>query len=101
MHAPITLDTVLSARTDLLASALSETEMVMLNLERGAYFGLEQTAKTIWEQLAQPRTVADLCAALVQTYQVDPATCSHDLLIFLNELDQDELLAIHDHAPAA
>ena len=97
----LTLDTVVSRRSDLLSSDLSATELVMMNLDRGFYYGMEESAKAIWERLAGPRTVADLCADLVAYYDIDQATCERDVLGFLGELLKEELIHVHDPEAAA
>jgi hypothetical protein len=90
----ITLESTVSRRRDLLTSALSDRELVLLNIERGAYFGMEGVAKRIWEQLAEPRCVADLCATLLSRFAVDPDTCRREVLTFLTELHAKDLILV-------
>ena len=40
-----TLETILLRRDDIPTAALSETEVVMLHMDRGTYFGMEDVAK--------------------------------------------------------
>ena len=91
---PLTLESTVSRRHDLLTSALSDREMVLLNIECGAYFGMEGVAKRIWEELAEPRRVADLCAGLLTRFAVDPNTCRQEVLTFLTELDAKNLILV-------
>lgn len=97
----LTLNTIVSRRSDLLSSDLSATEMVMMNLDRGFYYGMEETAKAIWERLAEPRTVADLCADLLAHYDIEQATCEREVLAFVDELLKEELIRVHDTETAA
>ena len=90
----ITMESIVSRREDLLTSALSESEMVLLNIERGAYFAMELVAKRIWDLLAEPRRVADLCEALLTRFAVDRDTCQRELLHFLTEMHQGELIVV-------
>jgi hypothetical protein len=90
----ITLEDTVSRRRDLLTSALSDREMVLLNIECGAYFGMEGVAKRIWEELAEPRRVADLCATLLIRFAVDPDTCRREVLTFLTELRAKDLILV-------
>jgi hypothetical protein len=53
-------ETRLVRRADLMASDLSATETVMMDIDQGLYFGLENVAKDIWDYLASPRTLAEL-----------------------------------------
>ncbi|MCW2846716.1 MAG: hypothetical protein JWR90_690 [Marmoricola sp.] len=66
-------------------------EHVMLGPRMNEYFGFRDVAAFIWEQLAQPRTLDDLCAAVVSEYAVDDATCRHDTEVFLDELLEQRL----------
>ena len=97
----LTLNTIVSRRSDLLSSDLSATELVMMNLDRGFYYGMEETAKAIWERLAEPRTVADLCADLLARYDIDRASCERDVLAFVDDLLQEDLIHVHDPEAAA
>jgi hypothetical protein len=97
----LTLDTVVSRRSDLLSSDLSATELVMMNLDRGFYYGMEETAKAIWERLAKPCSVANLCDDLVARYDIDRASCERDVLAFLDELLKEDLIHVHDPEAAA
>ncbi len=64
MSEAITLDTVIARRADLMSSELSDTELVMLNIERSSYYGVEDTAKAIWDHLDEPRSIAALSSAI-------------------------------------
>jgi hypothetical protein len=94
MSEPITLDTVIARRTDLMTSELSETELVMLNIERGSYYGMAETAKVIWNQLDEPRSIATVCAHLRTQFAVDQETCERETLAFVNEILKDDLVRV-------
>ncbi len=92
----INLNTTLSHRDDLYTSDL-EDEMVMMNLDRGFYYGLETVATVIWKQLAQPHSVVDLVDYLLTRYSdVDRATCEQETLAFLNDLFEEELVVVQE-----
>ena len=63
-----------------------EGELLMVDLQSGGYYGLGATGKRIWELLQPPRTLKEVRDALVSEYDVDPATCEHDLLAFATRL---------------
>lgn len=90
----ITLDSVVSSRPDLVAAPMDD-KLVMLDLAQGKYFGLDDIATAIWAALAAPVRVADLCAGLVERYDVAPETCRADTLAFLNQLRDEGLLEVH------
>lgn len=61
-------------------------ELVMMGLEQGEYYGLRGVAASVWQHLAQPRTLDALCALVSAEYDVDPAGCRADVRRFLDEL---------------
>ena len=98
MTQELSLQTIVSAtQEELLATELSETEMVMLNMDKGLYYGMEDVAKTIWRALAEPRSVDDLCQVVLAKYSgADREMVEPDILAFLGELLNDELIHVHD-----
>jgi|GEM_PF-1120513 len=98
---PLTLATVLSRRDDIIASDLSETEAVMLNIDKGFYYGVEDVAKFIWDALDQPISVAEICDRVMAYFvDVERATCEEDALTYAQELLDEGLLNVHNAAPA-
>ena len=94
MRETITLDTAIARRTDLMTSDLSETELVMLNIERGSYYGMADAAKAIWSQLDEPRSIAAVCARLTTQFVVDQETCEREVLAFVDEMLKDDLIRV-------
>ena len=45
-------------KSTLLATELNDSEVVMLDVDRGEYFGCEGVSKTIWDALEHPKTIA-------------------------------------------
>ena len=87
----ITLDATVVRAEDIMASPVDK-ELVMMSLERGMYYSLDPIGADIWERLAQPVAVADLCSQLMQKYEVDRETCEADVLAVLNDMAADGLL---------
>jgi hypothetical protein len=77
--------TVLVRRSGALTAEVDD-ELVMLDTEQSRYFGLDATGTVIWGLLAEPRTVAEVCAELVARYEVDDESCRRDVLVFAAEL---------------
>lgn len=88
-----TLDkaSVIKRRDDLIAQEM-DGELVMLDMQSGQYFGLDSIASAIWQHIDQPITVRNLCAKLESEYDVSHERCLEDVLLFLNELHQKELI---------
>jgi hypothetical protein len=88
------LATIITRRPDLMTSELSETELVMLNIERGSYYGMADTAKDIWNQLDTPRSIAAVCDQLMTQYAVDRETCEREVLAFVKDMLNDDLVQV-------
>lgn len=88
----ISLESVVRRSSDVMASQV-DNELVMMDVERGMYYALNPVGADIWERLAEPQKVADLCAQLMQQYDVDQATCEADVLAVLNDMAENGLLA--------
>lgn len=87
----VTLETIVVRTGDIMASPVDD-ELVMMDMERGVYFGLDAVGADIWNRLAAPLAVADLCEQLMREYDVDRATCEADVLAVLNEMADNGLL---------
>jgi len=77
----------------LLATDLDD-ETILMSIEQGAYYGMEQTARRIWEIIETPHTVAELCHKLSEEYDVDSETCRRDVIGYLEELSNEGLIKL-------
>ena len=92
---PPTIDPdTLLIRDDSPITADMDGEIVMISLERDNYYGLGETGSRIWSLLETPQSPQQLCTALSQVYQVDPATCQTDIQPFLEQLMQEKLIKL-------
>ncbi|HEX8648311.1 MAG TPA: PqqD family protein [Thermoleophilaceae bacterium] len=79
-------------RTDDHVSAPLEEWLVMMDVDAGKYYLLDDIASFVWTRLAAPTPVADLVAELCSRYDVTPARCEADVLPFLTELHEKGLV---------
>ena len=90
---PIAADAVLQPGPDLLTSALSEEEVVILDPKQGIYFSLDHVGAAVWHHLvAAPRTFDDLVAFVAAHYEVAVETCRGDLEVLVKDLLDQDLL---------
>jgi hypothetical protein len=89
----IFLQTTFVRRTNLVETEI-DGEVVMMSLERGNCYGLDNSAARIWKLLEAPMSVAKLCEALSSEYAVDPEDCQAEVLTFLEQLRQENLIQI-------
>jgi hypothetical protein len=69
-------------------------EIVMMSVEHGEYFGLDEIGTRIWEFLEKPVIVEELITSLTNEFEVERQECEHDTLEFLEELLSKELVQL-------
>ncbi len=63
-----------------------DSDLVMMNIEQGEYYGITGVGSRIWELLATPATVADIVRVICTEYDVEEAQCQADTQAFVEEL---------------
>ncbi len=89
---PLSLTTVV-ARRDGFIEAEIDGEVVALSVEQGTCVGLNRVGSRIWNLLATPARIDDLCAMLVSEYRVAPDVCERQVLDLLEDLRAEGLIA--------
>ena len=69
-------------------------EAVILSMESGIYFGLDNVGVRIWELIQEPTTMNLLLEKLLSEYDVDPNVCRDHLVDFINDLHSRELIEV-------
>lgn len=72
-------------------------EVIVLDMERGEYFGLPAVGARIWELLPDGKSLADVADVVASEYDVDRAAAERDVLGLVADLSDKGLLVI---APA-
>ena len=67
-------------------------ETVMFHPEAGSYFALGDVGTRVWDLLAEPRSVIQICDALRAEFDVDPETCRAQVLEFVTEMHEKQLV---------
>ena len=69
-------------------------ETVILDVASGQYFALDEVGSAIWRHLKDPCTVAELCARLMQEYDVAAERCEAEVSALIEQLEQHGLVRI-------
>jgi hypothetical protein len=91
--ADLSVDSVVVRRAEPLTAHV-DSELVMLDPRQSRYFGLDSIGNRIWALLEQPHSVAALCSTLEAEFDVTPETCRADVLGFLEQLREAELVEV-------
>jgi hypothetical protein len=93
-------NSVVAATKEQVASDLAG-EVILLSLQTGQYYGLDQVGARIWELVQRPTRVADIRDAIVREYEVDLEQCEHDVLVLVRELVTEGLIEVKDASELA
>ena len=91
----ISTSSVVVAAKDQVSSDLGE-EVVILNLKKGVYYGLDAVGAQIWNLIQEPKAVNEIRDVLLDEYEVEPEHCERDLLTLLEELTAENLIEVRD-----
>lgn len=89
----INLDTIINKNLEIDDTDL-DGEKVMMNLERGEYFMMNEVGSRIWEIISKPINVKDIIETLRSEYEVDEETCKCTVIDFLTGLNHAKLISI-------
>lgn len=87
----VAADVTIERAGEVLVSDVDD-EVVMLDRESDVYYGLNEVGAFIWEQLAEPRTVAELEESTAEAFDVSRSRCRKDVQEFLTDLLDADLI---------
>lgn len=90
----ISLDTVINKNLEIDDTDL-DGEKVMMNLDKGEYFMMNEVGSRIWEIISEPMDVKNIVNSLRKEYEVDEETCKDTVIEFLGRLDNANLISIN------
>lgn len=76
---------------DLLFSDM-DGETVMMSIQNGEYYGLDEVGSRIWQLLEKPESAETLTEKLIEDYEVTRENCLSDVMEFLNILAEKHLI---------
>jgi len=89
-------NTRLQRNAEMVDSAFDD-EVVMMSVENGEYYGLDEIASVIWEKLEQEKSLSGLLDELLALYDVERDTCKNDVIAFLHsEVGSKVIVQIDD-----
>jgi Coenzyme PQQ synthesis protein D (PqqD) len=86
---------IVAIARDVLGSEIG-SEVVMLNLRDGTYYGLDDVGAEIWRLIQTPTTIDRVVTALVDMYDVDTHRCRADAIALLENLAERGLVEVRN-----
>ena len=93
MQAPLSPASIVQWSEDQIAATV-DREIVILSVERGSYFGLDDIGGEIWQRLEKPVRVDALCDSLAARYDADRETIGRDVMALLEKLADEGLITV-------
>lgn len=88
--------TVSAAKSQASSELLGET--VILELNSGVYYGLNETGSLIWNSIQQSKTLEEIKDIILEQYEVEPQTCTHYILMLIQDLADKGLVIVENEA---
>ena len=85
--------TVYKASSKYLYSEI-DSEAVILDVDSGTYFGLNEVSNRIWQLLQTPTDSEQLIAQILEEYEVAPEEVREDVLSLLNDMSNAGLVEV-------
>jgi hypothetical protein len=85
-------DDSLYRRSEQALSAEVGDDVVALHIAKGHCYGMEKVAAEVWNLLEQPASIEQLCAGLVERYEVEPERCRSEVVDLLRQFEQEGLV---------
>ena len=67
-------------------------EMVLLNMQSGQYFGIDEIGSKIWALVEEKVLPVDIVKRLIAEYEVSEEDCQQQVAAFLDELAKEGLI---------
>ena len=67
-------------------------EVVILNLDTGAYFGLDRVGARIWHHLSEGNALNEICDLMAEEFGAPREDLERDILELANDLESENLI---------
>lgn len=81
-------------RLDGILAQQAHGQTVLLRLEDGGYYALDEVGAMIWELCDGGRSVSEIVALLCEEFDAPEAIVQTDVLEFIRDLRREQLLAL-------
>lgn len=68
-----------------------DSEAVLLNLNTGLYFGLNEAGTRVWQIAEKERRLEKVLQSLTEEYEIEPKACEKDLMTLAQSLVKNGL----------
>jgi Coenzyme PQQ synthesis protein D (PqqD). len=72
-----------------------DDEKVMMDMDKGEYYVLNEVASKIWDMIDKPLCIKDIVDVLLEEYDVDCKVCNESVIQFLVRLNNVGLINLN------
>jgi hypothetical protein len=87
-------DAAIVSRSPTVLTAEVDGEIVMMSIEEGHYFGLDQIGSDIWKRIERPCSFAALIDGLAADYEADRTTIVTDVQNLLGHMVERDIVRL-------
>lgn len=69
-------------------------EKVMMDLEKGKYFALNEVGSRIWDIIDRPVSVKEITGILLKEYDIDEKSCQDEVINFIGRMNDAEIIKV-------
>jgi len=91
---PAIADATVISRSPSVLTAEVDGEVVMMSIEQGRYFGLDDIGSDIWNRIDPPCSFAALIDRLVADYEADRTTIAADVQALLGRMAAQDVVRL-------
>ena len=91
---PAVADSTMISRSPSVLTAEVDGEVVMMSIEQGRYFGLDDIGSDIWKRLDTPCSFAELIGRLAVDYDADRAAIAADVRALLGRMAEQDVVRL-------
>jgi hypothetical protein len=89
----INVSSVVVRREDIDATDLNG-EKVMMDLNKGRYFALNEVGSKIWDIIHRPVEIKDIIGTLLREYDIDEESCREQVIGFIGSMSNAEIIQV-------
>lgn len=82
--------------TNIICWSKMENETVVINLETGFYYSLDELGGWIWDMLSENVPREEIASRIAASYEIDEAAALADLKEFMQELRTEQLIDVRE-----
>lgn len=92
----LTLNSSVSPHSEVVATDLDGTEVVLLHLESKTYYSLNATGRQIWQGLKEGQTLKTISQRLLEKFEVEEDHANQSVLTLIQDLLAHQLVQLHE-----